>query len=204
MDVIHILQRIFQLCARIPQVLQGCLHLLYGPIHLLHNAAQTIQSIRQVLHRLGDLIGAAAVDDQVQQLVHRRSDFGDGLIQSGVRLLQLLQRLLEALCRVIPVLSGSLQIIPDLLQIIQQVVQQIHGLHCLIHNGGELIQRPGYPGGQLVDLVNIAVGPVGHGIRQLSGDLLGLSGPLGQLVQLSGHLVRDFLPVVSRAVHQVL
>ena len=79
---------------------------------------------------------------------------------------------------------------------IQHIVQLPGQLFCQVQNIGGVIQdrrclvrEPGEPGGQVIDLVNIFIGPVCGGVHQITHGLLGLSRPVGDGL----HPLREFI-----------
>ena len=107
---------------------------------------------------------------------------------------------LKILCRVI----AAGQILPNFFQRIQQSVQCVQCTACVIQNVCQIVQRLRDPSGKFIDFVNVAVGPVRHGIGQFLGDVLGVPDLAGEIVHLGVDGVGNAASVVSGTVHDIL
>ena len=64
-------------------------------------------------------------------------------------------------------------------QLSRQLLHQVHPIGGAVQNGGQLIGEPGEPGGQVINLFHVFIGPVRGGVRQRAGGLPGLPRPVG-------------------------
>jgi len=107
---------------------------------------------------------------------------------------------LKILCRVI----AAGQILPNFFQRIQQSVQCIQCTASVIQNVCQIVQRLRDPSGKFIDFVDVAVGPVRHGIGQFLGDVLGVPDLAGEIAHLGVDGVGNAVSVVGGTVHDIL
>ena len=72
--------------------------------------------------------------------------------------------------------ADFIQRIPKL---VGQVLHQVHHIDGVIQNRRQLVDEPGDPGREAVELLDILIGPVRGGVRQIAHCLPGLVRPGG-------------------------
>ena len=107
---------------------------------------------------------------------------------------------LKILCRVV----AAGQILPNFFQRIQQSVQRVQCTAGVIQNVRQIIQGLRDPGRQFIDFVNVAVGPVRHGIGQFLGDVLGVPDLTSEVIHLGMDGIGNAVSVVGGTVHDIL
>ena len=87
-------------------------------------------------------------------------------------------------------LARRLGLLRGVTQLLRQLFHQIHGICAILHHRGQVVNEPGDPGRQAVDLPYVVVGPVGGSIREVPNGVLGLARPLGERLHPLRELIR--------------
>ena len=152
-----------------------------------------------LLHGLLALEGATQSRSQVLQ---GREQAGHGCFPAGGRLPQRPDCRPQLPLRLFSQVRGLAGLVQDLLQLVGQIFRQVHQSGGVVQDRRQLVDEPGEPGGQVIDLVNIFIGPVRGGVREVSNGILGLRRPVRDGLHPLRDLIGGPADVVPRLVNE--
>ena len=144
--------------------------------HVPEGGGQVPGGSPNLFHGLLALEGAA---QGRAQMLQRRQQAGNGLFSTGGRPAEGLDCRPQLLFRLISQPRCRADFIQRIPKLVGQVLHQVHHIDGVIQDRRQLVDEPGDPGREAVELLDILIGPVRGGVRQIAHCLPGLVRPGG-------------------------